>query len=1169
MKAFPILEPTEIPIAAFKSAIHPLVLQPGEMAMVKNLRWGDSICPQVRAGTTQLFGVADASVVSIIDTWGGELNGNQIYAAAAVCSQGAVISVTGATIASPTVLHAPAHGLVTGQWVVASGFTGLTLVDSTGMQVDGTPNNGVIGLWQVSVVDTDHVILNNSTAAGAFGGAPTIQVVKTRIFASVNNGALSEITSEGNSCRFGAATPNASTRFPNLQSYIALTGGSVGGVANCGSTQVSFCAVRTPNGLESGTAVASRDVLVISNGIDSPRIWDPLGGAGLQMSVHDSLSLPSKAADLTGFSSLSTFNTYLQVAGLTGKTYDYPVSALLNLYSIFGMAESQTALFNVFAATAATPCQLTVTAHGFSTGTFVTTKLPGLSGVDGTFQITVINANVFTLNGTTATGAYTGGGVCWGPGAVQISNATAASPIVVTTLSAHKFANGDQIFVSGAQGLEGVNGYWAITVVSSTTFQLVGSTGTGAYTSGGLCSYSRYTGTSSVPTLILRPQTTPTNQQAAVQFTTPITVASQLIAVVEGPDPITLLSYCKVEVSPDNTATHLATNWYTAYDPTSTGIAASFASYQYQDPVPAVTPARSSGSLNPAQNRFLVAFAAGSLPINQVVRHIRFTYLGPTTSPDITLTLSLLMAASAGQFAGTTEWVISYEDEYSRSESFGIEAANVTSATLGSVGGPPIISTVIPPIESIKFDYVLTVPSTNVGGGVLSGGLAKNPTAVCVYIRLPSQTKALYAFKIQMLEPIVSGGVAGWAQVGGTAQAFFNIQTASNSFFTQGAGDPTRESPSAYQIAIPPSSSMIYASSRLVVGDVYNSQLGVRSPSDVYISSASQPFRMATVPVDAQGNYDAAAGTRATFVGEQVVALVASSSMAEAASYIYVFTTTALHMLGGGGIMGALTDSNSLGTPHRIGSVGTQCPRSVVERNGVIVWVDNEYCVRRMYGGVPVDISRRKVNNLVIAVTPQQRQNVQGCWTRDRYYLLLGNGSILVWHEPSQEWESLDVPPAQYTRMVTLYNPVSSGSGRTLMATATDKKTYGHEVGTTDLGSGVAISILGREMNFGDGSAGVVKETRSITDPVANGQFTVTYYYRPYNSVYVSTLPLTTGYGTDSMSARTEITPPANGDGELGTSVQIGIDGTLPCFTSIISLIAQVEPVSTVESSSE
>ena len=137
------------------------------------------------------------------------------------------------------------------------------------------------------------------------------------------------------------------------------------------------------------------------------------------------------------------------------------------------------------------------------------------------------------------------------------------------------------------------------------------------------------------------------------------------------------------------------------------------------------------------------------------------------------------------------------------------------------------------------------------------------------------------------------------------------------------------------------------------------------------------------------------------------------------------------------------------------------------------------------------------------------------------------------------------------------------------MGTATDKKTYGHEVGTTDLGNGVAISILGREMNFGNGSAAVVKETRAITDPVASGQLTVTYYYRPYDSVYVSTLPLTTGYGTDSMSNRTETTPPANNAGELGTSVQIGIDGTLPSGTSIISLIAQAQSISTVEASSE
>lgn len=74
-------------------------------------------------------------------------------------------------------------------------------------------------------------------------------------------------------------------------------------------------------------------------------------------------------------------------------------------------------------------------------------------------------------------------------GTKGITTATNASPIVITTSSAHGWATGAVITVSGAQGNTAANGSWTITVLSTTSFSLNGSTGNGAYTGNGVATY--------------------------------------------------------------------------------------------------------------------------------------------------------------------------------------------------------------------------------------------------------------------------------------------------------------------------------------------------------------------------------------------------------------------------------------------------------------------------------------------------------------------------------------------------------------------------------------------------------------------------------------------------------------------------------------------------------
>lgn len=74
--------------------------------------------------------------------------------------------------------------------------------------------------------------------------------------------------------------------------------------------------------------------------------------------------------------------------------------------------------------------------------------------------------------------------------AATIVGATNASPIVLTTAAPHLFSTGDRTHVASVVGNTAANSSpnapWVIQVVDATHFQLVGSTGNGVWTSGGV-----------------------------------------------------------------------------------------------------------------------------------------------------------------------------------------------------------------------------------------------------------------------------------------------------------------------------------------------------------------------------------------------------------------------------------------------------------------------------------------------------------------------------------------------------------------------------------------------------------------------------------------------------------------------------------------------------------
>jgi hypothetical protein len=96
--------------------------------------------------------------------------------------------------------------------------------------------------------------------------------------------------------------------------------------------------------------------------------------------------------------------------------------------------------------------------------------------------VAVAGGRVYTL--TDPSNETASDGVVAVAGTGTITGATNASPISITS-NGHARITGDQVQITGVLGNTAANGTWTVTVTGTNTFTLNGSTGNGAYTSGG------------------------------------------------------------------------------------------------------------------------------------------------------------------------------------------------------------------------------------------------------------------------------------------------------------------------------------------------------------------------------------------------------------------------------------------------------------------------------------------------------------------------------------------------------------------------------------------------------------------------------------------------------------------------------------------------------------
>lgn len=100
--------------------------------------------------------------------------------------------------------------------------------------------------------------------------------------------------------------------------------------------------------------------------------------------------------------------------------------------------------------------------------------------------ITRVSVQTSTTTGIVTTTIANATGPVPGVSNLAITAATNATPIAITTASAHGLATGNYVTNSGVLGNTNANGTFVITVTGATTFTLNGATGNAAYTSGGI-----------------------------------------------------------------------------------------------------------------------------------------------------------------------------------------------------------------------------------------------------------------------------------------------------------------------------------------------------------------------------------------------------------------------------------------------------------------------------------------------------------------------------------------------------------------------------------------------------------------------------------------------------------------------------------------------------------
>lgn len=541
-----------------------------------------------------------------------------------------------------------------------------------------------------------------------------------------------------------------------------------------------------------------------------------------------------------------------------------------------------------------------------------------------------------------------------------------------------------------------------------------------------------------------------------------------------------ILKDTKLEIGKENVGYASVTTWTTIYDPTSTDPSFS----QLPDFLP----------LDPGGTHFCLAFTLQNISTlaNRTGYHLRFTRVNANV-PSATTTAYLLAAGSTGSGGGFpfgTEWTAVYKDIYTDAESGPYVQFKTDVDLLYNVGGPrgpdanSTTAMTLPRLTQVWYDYRMKVkmPDSNTA---INGGLNGQPSHVDFYFRNPGQnpdgsdieTTAFYWSSWEIWNPNISvshrwssnaqAGAGGTETLkteqlqsaGVTPDGFGYAVFGQVDYLERDTGIPV---PSDENQSVPRAAVLASALGRCFVGNTKYS--GVYSRQEIRFSDYGFWARFPSIQDIANPN----SGGRLTFDGETIKAFRATAAGAQGASTFNVWTDQSWSTLGAGPgytFTGSGFNSFNLGQRFRNSADGTNEPGSIIDRNGTLVWLNNDGHWVITNGGLPVNISMGHVTNpqgvtnsqvtdIVADIPASRRGHVRGIYARHRYYWFLTpasgttNSRCVIFDEARGLWESLDtlVSGEQAT---SIYDSAQNGAGRRILLHGSDGKTYGYEEATS------------------------------------------------------------------------------------------------------------------------
>jgi hypothetical protein len=317
----------------------------------------------------------------------------------------------------------------TGQYAYVAGVTGTTEAN---------------GLWVVTVVDGTHLDLQGSAFANAYvsgGQANGVVSVDVNTTTGSTASALIGVTIGGTSATAMGYLIVQSGVTLTLQGFNTSTGAMMqvnrfgifnplSGSTVAGSCTADYASKIVNNGIISATGVTFTSpsssyswATQVTNESDAPGLnvyYDTPARVGCFGLANAWISNAAGTGPGSFGNSSLSFRTGAGISGM-------PAASLATSTAITNAVNNGSGLI-----------RLTATGHGLSTGYYaVVASVGGVTNANGTWVVTVIDANTLDLQGSTFSGTYTSGGtVTIGACGVEVSAASMAASDILAVITA-------------------------------------------------------------------------------------------------------------------------------------------------------------------------------------------------------------------------------------------------------------------------------------------------------------------------------------------------------------------------------------------------------------------------------------------------------------------------------------------------------------------------------------------------------------------------------------------------------------------------------------------------------------------------------------------------------------------------------------------------------------